>query len=128
MTARRDVSTTPTLPVDHLVWGGQDLEAEIARLERLTGVRAAAGGQHRGEGTWNALLRLGPASYLELIAPACAWTAGVWQLGPYQRKWNDVQNTPRDVQMIADHLLSAYRRALKHRTGRGQDRRRAASA
>ena len=52
---------------------------------------------------------------LKLVAPACAWTSGSWKLGPYRRKWNDVQNTPRDVQMIADHLLSVYRRALRHR-------------
>ena len=65
---------------------------------------------------------------LELIAPLCAWTAGTWKLGPYQRKWNDVQNTPRDVQMIADHLLSAYRRALKRRENGAQTRKKAATA
>jgi DGQHR domain-containing protein len=51
--------------------------------------------------------------HLELIAPSCAWTSGYWQLGPYKRKWNDLQNTPRDVQVVADHLLTAYRRALR---------------
>ena len=56
------------LPLDHLVWGGPNLQAEVQRLERLTGVQARLGGQHQGEGTCNAVLRLGPAMYLELIA------------------------------------------------------------
>lgn len=55
--------------VDHLVWGGPDLEREIDRLEQWTGVRAVLGGRHPGEGTRNALIRLGPTKYLELIGP-----------------------------------------------------------
>jgi DGQHR domain-containing protein len=51
--------------------------------------------------------------HLELVAPTCAWTGGYWQFGPYKRKWNDLQNTPRDVQVVADHLLTTYRRALR---------------
>jgi hypothetical protein len=51
--------------------------------------------------------------HLELVAPVCAWTGGSWQLGPYRRNWNDLQNTPRDVQVIADHLLTTYRRAVR---------------
>jgi hypothetical protein len=62
-------SNAPLPPVDHLVWGGKDLEEEIDRLEGWTGVRAVFGGRHPDEGTHNALLRLGPAMYLELIAP-----------------------------------------------------------
>ena len=82
--AGRDRRTTETLlrqltppdamsprlpPVDHLVWGGRSLTQEIERLERLTGVRPAPGGRHPSEATHNALLGLGPAMYLELIAP-----------------------------------------------------------
>jgi len=52
-------------------------------------------------------------AHLRLIAPICAWTGGSWKFGPYRRNWNDLQNTPRDVQVVADHLLSAYRHALK---------------
>jgi DGQHR domain-containing protein len=53
------------------------------------------------------------SEHLLLVAPLCAWTGGSWKLGPYERRWNDLQNTPRDVQVIADHLLTSYRRALK---------------
>lgn len=67
-------------------------------------------------------------AHLQLIAPLCAWTDGAWKLGTYRRRWNDVQNTPRDVQMIADHLLSAYRRALKRLASQAQKPRREASA
>ena len=63
------VSPAPFRQVDHLVWGGPSLEQEITRLEHLTGVRAAIGGRHPDEGTHNALIRIGPAMYLELISP-----------------------------------------------------------
>ena len=46
-----------------------DVDSTVAHLEKLLGVRAAAGGQHLGHGTRNALLSLGPATYLEIIGP-----------------------------------------------------------
>jgi len=59
----------PVTEVDHLVYGAPDLQAGIDRIEALLGIRATPGGQHPGAGTRNALIALGPASYLEIVGP-----------------------------------------------------------
>jgi hypothetical protein len=55
--------------VDHLVYATPDLQLGIDAIEKQLGVKATAGGQHPGLGTRNALVALGPASYLEIIGP-----------------------------------------------------------
>ena len=55
--------------VDHLVFAGDDLQAGIEAFHRLLGVRPVMGGRHPNWGTWNAIISLGPRTYLELIAP-----------------------------------------------------------
>jgi hypothetical protein len=57
------------LKVDHLVYATPDLETTVAELERQLGVRATPGGQHIGRGTHNALIALGPSSYIEIVGP-----------------------------------------------------------
>ena len=54
--------------IDHLVLACANLGEGAAHLRERLGVEVQAGGRHLLMGTHNALLKLGPRSYLELIA------------------------------------------------------------
>lgn len=57
-----------TCRLDHIAFGVSSLDAGTRWLEDQLGVPLAPGGEHAAMGTHNRLLRLGAASYLELIA------------------------------------------------------------
>lgn len=44
---------------------------------------------------------------LRRVADVCAWTTGVWK-GMGGVPWNSVEDTPRDVRMLSNHLLREY--------------------
>jgi hypothetical protein len=55
--------------LDHIMWACADLEAGSRQFESLTGVRPRFGGVHASGLTHNALVRIGPRCYLEILAP-----------------------------------------------------------
>lgn len=69
-----------TIAFDHLVYAVPDLDASSRALEERLGVRAAPGGSHPGRGSKNALVGMGPKSYLEIIGPDPAQPPPRWFL------------------------------------------------
>lgn len=51
---------------------------------------------------------------LKALAPICRWTQGNWEFKDGStRKWNELQNTSKDIQLLTNHLLDCYRRHAK---------------
>lgn len=47
---------------------------------------------------------------LKALKPICAWTSGSWDFGEgTARKWNELQNTSRDIRLLTNYLLAQYR-------------------
>ncbi len=53
---------------------------------------------------------------LSELADVCRWTTGYWDFGPgTQRKWNELQNTSRDIQLLTSYLLFQYKSRVWNR-------------
>jgi len=54
-----------------------------------------------------------PEKFAEDLRPlrdVCRWTDGYWDFGPgQQRKWNEIQNTSKDVQLLSNYLMVQYK-------------------
>lgn len=63
--------------------------------------------RHRAQGVPNEEAFLADLQPLKAV---CRWTEGYWDFGPgHQRKWNEIQNTSKDIQVLANYLLVQYK-------------------
>jgi DGQHR domain-containing protein len=54
---------------------------------------------------------------LQPLSSVCRWTSGYWDFGPgAQRKWNEIQNTSKDIKMLANYLMVQYRASMANRS------------
>ena len=103
--------------IDHLVFATHDVDRSVEVLAARLGVVAAAGGRHLGYGTRNALLSLGPGTYLEIIGPDSG------QPPPVNGYWYGIDDieTPRLFTWTArlEHIerVAAHAHAEGYRTG-----------
>jgi DGQHR domain-containing protein len=50
------------------------------------------------------------SEHLRLIADGCRWMSGSWVFAEDDvRRWNELQNTPKDIKTLCDHLARLYR-------------------
>jgi Glyoxalase-like domain len=97
--------------IDHLVYATPDLAAGVARIAGLLGVEPAAGGQHPGRGTRNALVRLGPRTYLEVVGPDSD------QPPPRHPRWFDI-DVLREPRLVTWATMAIDIEELAARAGR----------
>jgi DGQHR domain-containing protein len=54
---------------------------------------------------------------LRPLRAICRWKSGEWIFtSGARRRWNEIQNTPKDIELLVDHLLDAYRTRVWSRT------------
>ena len=47
---------------------------------------------------------------LAVLVSHCSWTDGYWNFGTNnQKKWNELQNISKDIQMVSNHILIKYK-------------------
>lgn len=86
--------------IDHLVITACSREAGVAHVAEALGVSPQTGGEHPRMGTHNALLRLGNAMYVEVIA------ANPWAPVPPRPRWFDLdQLTPSAPPRLATWVV-----------------------
>ena len=50
------------------------------------------------------------------LQDACKWTKGTWEFDiELKRRWNEIQNLPKDIYILTDHLHALYRQLVMNK-------------
>jgi DGQHR domain-containing protein len=91
-------------------WTGHN--AKTSRLVHGAGIVAMGFVMETVAARHNARTAAEFAAALMVLKERTAWTSGYWQFSETERvPWNAVENTPRQIMTLAQHLVSIVRRA-----------------
>lgn len=88
--------------LDHVVVAAATLDEGVAWVAQRLGVKPVPGGQHVAMGTHNALLRLGPRCYLEVIAVDPAGQS------PQRPRWFSLDEPEMQARLAASPALITW--------------------
>ncbi|MCM5571081.1 DGQHR domain-containing protein [Burkholderiaceae bacterium FT117] len=97
------------------VFGGQwvGMSPRVSRLRHGAGIVAMGFVMDLLHSSQGATTKDGFVPGLELLKPFTAWTSGTWKMDDCEFVWNDIQNTPSDIDLLTRHLVSATKRQLR---------------
>lgn len=95
-------------------WAG--MSPRTSRLKHGAGIVAMGFVMELLHGKLGATTREQFVPGLELLKPYTAWTSGQWMMTDSTLPWNDIQNTPSDIDLLSNHLVSKLKRALRKLT------------
>lgn len=97
------------------VFGGEwvGMTPRISRLRHGAGIVAMGFVMDLLVGYRNAATKADFVPALELLRPFTAWTSGSWNVDGHVFPWNDIQNTPSDIDLLTRHLVSMTKREMR---------------
>ncbi len=52
------------------------------------------------------------AADLAAMKPDCHWTEGYWDFGSRKPRWDELQNTPKDIEAVVQYLAARFKRRV----------------
>jgi DGQHR domain-containing protein len=97
------------------VFGGEwvGMSPRVSRLRHGAGIVAMGFVMDLLFSAQGAATRDAFAPGLELLKPFTAWTSGTWKMDDCELLWNDIQNTPSDIDLLTRFLVSTTKRQLR---------------